>query len=134
MNIETTKSELIEMIETIQNEEVLDRMKSQAQRLTEIDKNISESNYSIEEAELIDKIKEVVSKDDLIRHDDLYLKLLKEEITSEEHEELGELIDVLENASAERLKYMIHLSRLWNTTVQKVMKRLNIKAPKDLHA
>jgi len=133
MNIETTKSELIEMIETIQNEEVLNRMKSQAQRLKEIDKNITESNYSIEEAELIDKIKEAVSKDDLTRHDDLYLKLLKEEITPEEHGELGKLIEVLENASAERLKYMIHLSRLWDTTVQDVMKRLNIKAPKYLN-
>lgn len=122
------------MIETIQNEEVLNRMKSQAQRLKEIDKNISESNYSIEEAELIDKIKEAIPKDDLIRHDDLYLKLLKEKITPEEHEELSGLISVLENASAERLKYMIHLSRLWNITVQKVMKRLNIKPPKDLHA
>lgn len=131
MNIETTKSELIE---TIQNEEVLNRMKSQAQRLKEIDKNISESNYSIEEAELIDKIKNGLSENVFVRQHKLGLKLLKEEITEEERQELIEITDKTETFSGERLNNMIDLAKIWNTTVKDVMKRLGIKPRKTLHA
>lgn len=62
MNIENIKSELIEIIETIQTEEVLNRMKSQAQRLREIDKNICKWNCSIEKAELIVKLKVTINE------------------------------------------------------------------------
>ena len=133
MNIENTRSEVREIIDTIQNEEVLNRVKSQVQRAKEIDRNISESNYSMEEAELIDKIKNGLPEDVFVRQEELGMKLLREEITEEELQQAIEINNKTEAFAAERLNNMIRLSKMWNTTVDEVMKQLNVKPPKTLH-
>jgi len=53
--------------------------------------------------------------------------LLKtEQLTETEHQELLALIDVVENANAERLKYLADLAKLRGVSLRQVMSALNI--------
>ena len=64
----------------------------------------------------------------------LYRKLLKgfraEKITSEENQTLIELTEELENLGVERLKCLVEIVKIRNSTLDEVVKDLNIK-PKN---
>ncbi len=128
MNIETTKAELIGIIEATHDEEVLHETTSYLKQRIEL------SSYSKEEAELVDKIKNGLSKETLARYEELSLKLLRREITEIERQELLEINAETEQFAADRIYYMIDLAEIWNTTVDDVMKRLNIHPPEPLSA
>jgi len=126
MNIETTKSELIGLIQTTDNEEVLNETTSYLKQ------RLEQSSYSEKEAELIDKIKNGLSKEFMMRYEELALKFLRREITEEENLEYKKMIEKSEQFAADRIYYMIDLAEIWDTNVDEVMKRLNIKPPEPL--
>jgi hypothetical protein len=84
------------------------------------------------ELELIQLIKEA---DDApqFRYNELLSKLAEEKITDAEHREFIELTTLAEAKNAERLKYLVQLAQLWQTSVHEVMDRLCIKPPPAIH-
>ncbi|MCW5924531.1 MAG: hypothetical protein KIS77_19595 [Saprospiraceae bacterium] len=64
------------------------------------------------------------------RYDYLNERLHEELLTEPEHQELIALIDVVETANVERLKYLIQLAKLRNVPVQQIMSELGIR-PRD---
>ena len=91
--------------------------------------------YSDREIELIDKIKNGgPSKEIFNRHDELLKKSLRGTMTEEENREALELIPIFDKWTVERLKLMIELSNLWNTSVDEVMNRLKIQTPPTIYA
>jgi len=128
MNIETTKAELIGLIQTTDNEEALNETTSYLKQ------RLEQPTYSEEEIELIDKIKNGLSKEVLARYEELSLKLLRREISEIERQELIEISGETQQFAADRIYYMIDLAKIWNTTVEEVMKRLNIYPSEPLSA
>jgi len=126
MNIETTKAELIGIIEATQDEGVLHETTSYLKQ------RLEQPSYSEEEAELIDKIKNGLSKEFTIRYRELSLKFLRREITENENVEYKKMIEKSEQFAADRIYYMIDLAEIWKTDVNDVMLRLNIKPPEPL--
>ena len=61
------------------------------------------------------------------RYSELNAKLLDETLSQEEHEELLRLVDSIEQADTERLKYLLELAQLSNTTLDAVMDQLGIR-------
>lgn len=53
-------------------------------------------------------------------------------ITSEEHQDLLKLIDVVEQADGDRLQHLIQLSQLRNISLAELMKQLQIH-PQPVH-
>ncbi len=128
MNIETTKAELIGLIKTTDNAEVLNETTSYLKH------RLEQPVYSEEEIELIDKIKNGLSKKFMERYKELALKFLRRKITAEENLEYKKMIQKSEQFAADRIYYMIDLAEIWNTDVNSVMLRLNIKPPETLSA
>ena len=91
-------------------------------------------HFSKEEAALILKIHDVLPEDVEARYKELQEKVLQEKITDKEHQELLNLIKISEQKANERLKYIIELSFLWETSTDEVMERLDLKPPPSLHA
>jgi len=60
------------------------------------------------------------------RYDYLNERLRDEQLSETEHQELLTLIDVVENANAERLKYLVDLSGLRGVSLRQVMFDLGI--------
>lgn len=91
--------------------------------------NRQESALSASETELIQKINQGLPIGTQQRYDELQTKLRNETIMPEEHQALLALVDVIEQASAERLKYLIALSQLRQVSLDNVMEQLEIKPP-----
>ena len=135
MNMQSTKLELIKLIADIQNEELLSRAR---QFLKELEKEMKASDrppaLSKEETELLLKINEGLPEEIQLRYNELLSKQAEETITASEHEELMHLTPQVEAKTAERMKYLVELAQLWQTTVDEVMERLGIKPPPVIHA
>ena len=133
--MQSTKLELIKLIADIQNEELLSRAR---QFLKELEKEMKASDrppaLSKEETELLLKINEGLPEEVQLRYNELLVKQSEETITEAEHKELVQLIPRVEAKSAERMRYLIQLAQLWNTSVDEVMERLGIKPPPVIHA
>lgn len=63
------------------------------------------------------------------RFTELSRKLIDENISEDEHEELLTLITLNEAWAIERLQYLVELAHLRNTTIEKVMEQLGIVPP-----
>jgi len=86
-------------------------------------------NIPKREAELLLKINQGLPGALQQRYDELTAKLQADTITSEEHDELQQLIDEIELADAERLQYLIELAHLRNLSLNELMKQLGIHHP-----
>lgn len=64
------------------------------------------------------------------RYDYLNERLHEELLTESEHQELIALIDVVEAANVERLKYLTQLAKLRNVPIRQIMSELGIR-PRD---
>jgi hypothetical protein len=82
-----------------------------------------------EEAGLLEKINQGLSPDAQRRYDELTAKRRAETLTSEEHQELLELIDRIERADAERAQTLTDLARLRKVSVTTLMSELGIRPP-----
>ncbi len=80
------------------------------------------------------KINEVLSEANQLRYNDLLKKLNQGRLTEMERQEFLQLTSLVEAKSAERLKNLVQLAWLWNTTTEEVMDRLGIKPPPVIHA
>lgn len=85
------------------------------------------------ESELLRQINKGLPADTQHRYDELREKLRREELSSEEHEELLKLVDVVEQATADRLQHLIALSQLRQIPLDELMKQLEIRQP-PVHA
>lgn len=85
------------------------------------------------ESELLRQINQGLPADTQHRYDELREKLRREELSSEEHEELLKLVDVVEQATADRLQHLIALSQLRQISLDELMKQLEIRQP-PVHA
>ena len=135
MNMQSAKLELIKMIADIQSEELLKRVR---QFLKEAENEISRSekapSLSKEETKLLLKINEGLPEATQLRYNELLSMLANGSLKGKEHKELLQLTNQVEANSAERLRNLLQLARLWNTTVDEVMDRLGIKPPAVIHA
>lgn len=134
MNIETTKAELIGMIEETHDVALINDVHLRFKRIRDIRQTYPKLEFTPEELEWTDIILNGLSKKLLARYKKLSLKLLREQITEEEREELIGISDEIEQFSVERLRNLIKLSESWQISVPDVMKKLKIKTPPALHA
>jgi hypothetical protein len=82
-----------------------------------------------DEAELLQKINQGLPADVWQRFDELNEKRRAETLTSEEHEELLELIDEIEQWDARRVEYLAALAQLRNMSIRSLMNQLGIHRP-----
>jgi hypothetical protein len=84
------------------------------------------SDKQKEEAILLQKINKSLSIDQIERFRSLNEKRLDNNISEQEHLELGVLIEKIEKLNVTRLKYLIALAQLRNITVRELMQQLGI--------
>jgi len=127
MNIETTKAEAIGIIEAMQTQEIVNLIKSEAKRLKDVETSSLESNYTFEEAELIEKARNAVPEKLMQKYDDLYLEFISEDKPDEKKRaQLLKINGQLMDCGTKRLKYTLHLSKLWGISVDDVMQKIDL--------
>lgn len=84
---------------------------------------------SADETELMLTINQGLSPDMQMRFDELVVRRQAETLTQEEHQELLSLIDQIEKADAERMKYMAELARIRGVSLEVLMEELEIRPP-----
>ena len=134
MNIETTKAEIYELVDSTNYQTIIGDTHSRLKRFKAIQEAHPEQEFTIEELELIDIIKNGLSKEFMLRYDELALKFLRREITKTERLEYREKIEEAEKFDVERLRCIIDLSKKWSIDIEAVMKFLKIKTPEPLSA
>ena len=87
------------------------------------------SLLSHQEAKLLQQINRGVAPETWQEYHDLVAKRRAETLTPEEQSRLVVLSDQVEIANAERIGYLIELSRLQNKTLPDVMAQLGINSP-----
>ncbi len=81
------------------------------------------------ETELLLKINQGLPVNVQKRFDELVSKRQAETLTSDEHYKLLRLIDQVENADAQRMKYMAELARLRGVSLTTLLQDLGIRQP-----
>ena len=81
------------------------------------------------ETALIQIINQALPANTQRRYDELQQKRRNSALSEQEHQELLDLVDVVEQASAKRLEALIALARLRQVSVDKVMQQLEIQPP-----
>jgi len=87
------------------------------------------TNLAQREAELLLRINEGVPTKIRPRYEALKEKRDAELLSPQEHQELLNLVTVVENVQAQRLEALAELARLRKTTVRDLMRQLGIKTP-----
>jgi len=134
MNIETTKAEIHELVDTTDYQTIIGDTHSRLKRFKDIQEQYPEKEFSIEELELIDEVLNGVPDKVFERQFELGEKLEYEQLTEEESIELAKLVKQTEQFSVVRLSNLIRLSKMWNTTVDELMKRFDIHPKPDVYA
>lgn len=86
-------------------------------------------SLSQEEAELLRKVNQGLPPEVRERYDELVAKREAESLTRDEYDELLRLTDRIENLEAQRVKYLVELARLRQTSLTKLMEDLGIQPP-----
>jgi hypothetical protein len=81
------------------------------------------------EAALLQQINRGLAEDTQRRYNALRAKLQAETITPDEHQELLALVDIVEQADADRLQHLIELSQLRQVPLHDLMHQLGIHPP-----
>ncbi|MCP4344533.1 MAG: STAS/SEC14 domain-containing protein [Desulfobacterales bacterium] len=84
-----------------------------------------------EEGELILKISQGLPSGIRKRFGELVARRQDETITSDEHQELLHLTDLIEKSDAERMKHISELSRIRGVPIEILMEELGINPPAD---
>jgi hypothetical protein len=84
------------------------------------------------EADLLQQINQGISLTARQRYTSLNQKMLNKTLTPEENQELGVLIDQIEQADAERLTYLIELAQLRGVALDTLMGQLGIRRTPDV--
>ncbi|WP_055075595.1 hypothetical protein [Pseudanabaena sp. 'Roaring Creek'] len=78
------------------------------------------------ELELLQKINRALPAELQQQYNDLSEKIRSQTITPEEHQDLLQLIDMVELADGDRLQNLIQLSQLRNISLAELMKQLKV--------
>ncbi len=89
------------------------------------------ANFPEREGQLLIKINKAVPATLQKRYEDLLLKNREENISPLEHEELLKVIEKVETKNAERLEYLIELSRIRNISLDTLMRQLHLNPIKN---
>jgi preprotein translocase subunit SecA len=89
-------------------------------------------SLSASEAELLQNINQGLPAHTQHRYDELRAKLRAETLTSAEHQEFLELVDLVEQADAERLQHLITLAQLRQVSLPTLMHQLGIQPLKEI--
>ncbi|MBW4481134.1 MAG: STAS/SEC14 domain-containing protein [Tildeniella torsiva UHER 1998/13D] len=81
------------------------------------------------EANLLQAINQGLPENTQHRYNELQAKVQDETIAPEEHQELLQLIDVVEQAEANRLQALMELAQLRGVTLPALMKQLRLQPP-----
>ena len=84
---------------------------------------------SFTESELLQKINQSIPVETKDRYDALITKRKAETLTPQEHTELVQLTDHVENLDAQRMAHLTELAQLRQTTLVKLMEQLDIQPP-----
>ena len=84
------------------------------------------------EIELLQKINQTLPEELQQQYSDLSAKMRSQTITPEEHQDLLNLIDIVEQADGDRLQNLIQLSLLRNISLAELMEQLQIY-PQSVH-
>ncbi|HEY0603342.1 MAG TPA: 50S ribosomal protein L9 [Herpetosiphonaceae bacterium] len=84
-------------------------------------------DFTLAEVELLQKINQGLPSELGQRYSALIEKRDAEDLTSDEHEELLDLTDQVEQLEAQRVEYLVELARLRNTTVTELIQELGIR-------
>lgn len=98
-----------------------------AQVISQVELEFDEVTTDVEEAELLQKINQGVPYEVGSRYDELHEKMLDKTLTPDEQQELIDRADQIKFADAERLKDLILLAQLHNTTVDSLMDQLGLR-------
>jgi nucleotidyltransferase/DNA polymerase involved in DNA repair len=80
-----------------------------------------------EEEELLEKIQQGIAIEKWQKYHELKEKRIAETLTTEEYQELNSIYNAIEEANAERMLYLVQLSKLRNIPVRQLMEDLGIK-------
>ena len=129
MSNKQLKSTLIESISDIEDTTLLMQLQVFLQKKLTTLKTEKER-----EADLLLKINEGLDLAEQKQYLELSQKAVNQTLTESEHQYFLVLIEKSETKAVNRLKYLIELSNLWNTSVDNTMKRLQISTPPIIHA
>nr|CAA6830546.1 MAG: Unknown protein [uncultured Thiotrichaceae bacterium] len=82
-----------------------------------------------QEAALLQKINQPLSIDILTEYQKLSQKQRNDQITPDENDRLLDLVDVLEQADAERMQHLLELAQLRKLPLDKLIQQLGIRTP-----
>lgn len=133
MTIQTIKSDIIDAVQGIDNQEILNNLRKHVYNIANGSNGHSSANYSEEEQALIKKAQESLSDDKWQRFLKLEQQQRGETITKIEMEELLQLSDLLEIKDAERMESIMKLADMWKVSLEEVKAKLNIQRP-ELYA
>jgi hypothetical protein len=83
-------------------------------------------NLSERETQLLQRISQGLSERIYQRSRELSGKLADETLTEEEHQELLALVELIEQADAERMKYLVELAQIRETPLDNLMRELGL--------
>ncbi len=132
MNNQQLKSTLIESISDIEDTTLLIQLQVFLQK--KLSEDLRTKTKKEQETDLLLKINEGLDSETQKRYLELSQKSVNHTLTADEHQEFLVLIEKTENQAVNRLKYLIELSKLWNTSVDNTMNRLQISTPSVIHA
>jgi hypothetical protein len=90
-------------------------------------------NLPVLEIELLQKINQTLPEELQERYKNLSTKMRSGIITTDEHQDLLNLIEIVEQNNGDRLKYLIQLSQLRNISLAMLMEQLQIRPPQPVH-
>jgi hypothetical protein len=79
------------------------------------------------EAELLQKISKGLSEKDWLSYHTLLKQRREDNLSNTAHQELAKLIDKIELANANRMKHLIQLAQLRNTSLRQLMTDLELR-------
>ncbi len=89
------------------------------------------NDEQVREMGLVYQIYTLIPQEIKIRYDELLTKLETDDLDAKEHQEYVELNEQMENFSVERLKLLIELAEIRQTTVPNVMLQLGLQKTHD---
>ena len=129
MSTKELKSDLLNSISDIEDTSILMELQTFLHKKLKRPKTKKE-----QETELLLKINDGLTPEIQERYLELSQKSVNQTLNETEHQEFLQLIEKAEIKAVNRLRYLIELSQLWNTTVDVTMNRLQISTPPVIHA
>lgn len=123
-----------EILEKLPSLQVTD-LEQLVKKATQLLKRKKSPHFIRKEAELIDKIKNGGPSEEFWKkYDNLSAKLEEKIMTEEEKLEFEKLLEVTSKWAYDRLKLMIELAEIWDTSVDQILQRLEIKPRERVYA